>query len=99
MSALRPGSLCRGACAAFVGAGLTLSPWQCPSVLCSLPALGGFLPPLVKAFAVRASRGFWVPSEVGQRFVFTRLGRRNSELFTVRITAARDAASPLLGLK
>lgn len=99
MSALRPGSLCRGACAAFVGAGVTRSPWQCPSVRCSLPALGGFLPPLVKAFAVRASRGFWVPSEVGKRFVFTRLGRRDSELSTVHITAARDAASPLLRLK
>lgn len=61
---------------AFVCAGVTSRPYECPSVLCSLPAVGGFLAPLVNEFAVSGSRGFSVPSVAVMRLAFIRFERR-----------------------
>lgn len=76
VSAVPLGSLCKGICTVLVGAGVTWKPRECLSVLRSLPAVGEFLAPLVKEFAMSGSHGFSGLFVVIMRPVFIQLEGR-----------------------
>ena len=59
--------------------GLHRRPCKCPPVLRSLPAVGEFLAPLVKEFAVGGSHGFSVPSSYNEACFYS-VGKKGVEV-------------------